>query len=227
MSSPQRSSFWSLLDDEHRDLVRAAATEHHFRPGDVVFREGAQAHYVLIVRSGRVKVVVSTHSGYEVVLAMRGSGDVVGEMGVVDDQPRSASVLCLDAVHALSIRSGIFTRLRHERPALANALLTVMTARLRYAEARRVEHGDARVPVRLAALLLNLVVDHGVRVPEGVLVAMRLSQTDLAGLIGASREAVVIALAAMRADGVLSTGRQRLTIHRMAALHAMLSEHDG
>lgn len=227
MSAPYRSSFWSLLDDEHRELVRAVATEHHFRRGDVVFREGAPAHFVLIVWSGRVKVVASTHSGYEAVLAVRGSGDVVGEMGVVDDQPRSASVLCLDAVHALSIRSGIFTRLRHEHQAVANALLTVMTARLRYADARRVEHGDARVSVRLAALLLNLVVDNGVRVADGVLIAMRLSQTDLAGLIGASREAVVVALTAMRADGVLSTGRQRLTIHRTAALRAMLSEHEG
>jgi CRP-like cAMP-binding protein len=226
MSSPQRSSFWSLLDDEHRDLVRAAATEHHFRRGDVVFREGALAHFVLILWSGRVKVVASTHSGYEAVLAVRGSGDVVGEMGVVDDHPRSASVLCLDAVHALSISSVTFTRLRHTHPVLANALLTVMTARLRYAEARRVEHGDARVSVRLAALLLNLVVDHGVRVPDGVLIAIQLSQTDLAGLIGASREAVVIALKAMRADGVLSTGRQRLTIHRMTALRALLSEHE-
>jgi CRP-like cAMP-binding protein len=227
MSSSQRRTFWSLLDEEHRELVRSASTEQRFHRGDIIVQEGAAARFVLILRSGRVKVVASTHSGYETVLAVRGSGDIIGEMGVVDDQPRSASVLCLDTVHVLSTPSAAFTRLRRTYPQFANALLAVVTARLRLADARFTEHGDARVAVRLAALLINLVVDHGVPGPGGVIIAMRLSQSDLAGLIGASREAVVLALRSLRTDGVLSTGRQRLTIHHMAALRALLDERAG
>jgi CRP-like cAMP-binding protein len=212
MDSP--ANFWGLLDETQRAAVLAAGTVRRSPAGEVLMREGDHTRSVVVLRSGLVKIVASGAGGHEAVLAVRGPGDALGEMAAVDHSPRSATAVTLYPVEALWLDPRAYDRLVHEHPGISGALLRVVTARLRYADVRRVEHGDVSTSTRLAALLVDLVTDHGVSTSDGTLVALNLSQTDLAGLIGASRESVILALKEFRDGGVLSTGRQRIVVHR-------------
>jgi len=215
-----RAGFWDLVDDEQRAAMTAVGRLRRANAGDVLIRAGDHTRSVVILREGLVKIVAAGPGGHEVVLAVRVPGDVIGEMAAVDHSPRSASAIALNAVTALWLDPAAYDRLVSDHPAVSEVLLRVVTARLRHADGRRVEHRDAPTAVRLAALLAALVADHGVATPDGVVVALHLSQSDLAGLIGASRESVILALKEFRDSGVLSVGRKRLVVHRPDLLAA-------
>ncbi|PWW65758.1 Crp/Fnr family transcriptional regulator [Actinokineospora spheciospongiae] len=211
-------TFWALLDPEQRGWVRAAATARRFEPGDVLIREGDRGDWVLVLASGRVKVVAAGPAGHAAVLAVRGPGDILGEMAALDGSPRSATVTAVEPVVGLHVPGERFSALLVDHPAVAAILLRIVTSRLRYANQRRMDHADAGTARRLAALLLELHDRYGRRAPDGVTITLRVTQSDLAGLISASREAVTRALRPLRDRGVLTTGRQRLVIHDVEAL---------
>lgn len=214
-------NFWELLDEKRRDAVRSRATSRRYTPGTVIIREGDWTRWVLVLISGRVKVVTSAPGGHHAVLAMRGPGDVIGEMAAVDATPRSATVIAVDHVTALWLRDDDFVRLLRDHPPIAAALLKSTTARLRWANNRRSEFVDRPAAGRVAVLLVDLAERFGVPTPDGVLIGLRIGQDDIAGLVSASREAVARALRRLRADGVISTGRQRIVIHRLDALRRL------
>lgn len=174
--------------------------------------EGASARSVLILRSGRVKVVSTGRNGRRALLAIRVPGDVIGEMSAVDGRPRSATVVALDLVHLLRVPDESFARLLTAQPGVTLGLLAVVVGRLRLANARRTEYGDTTVADRLVLLLAELAERHGEMGPTGITLGLPVGQEELAEMVGGSREAVVRALRALRADGILATGRQRITI---------------
>jgi CRP/FNR family cyclic AMP-dependent transcriptional regulator len=214
-------NFWSLLDERQRAIVRSRATVRRFEPGTVIIREGDLSRWVIVLTSGRVKVAATAPGGRQAVLAMRGPGDIVGEMAAVDGTPRSATVIAVDRITALWLPFDGFLQLLREHPAISEALLKSTTARLRYANVRRTEFADRPAAARVAALLVDLAERFGVPTREGVLIGLRIGQNDIAGLVSASREAVSRALRTLRTGGVISTGRQRIVIHRLEALRRL------
>lgn len=208
-------NLWDLLDEEQRHAIRAEAEVRRFPAGTVIIREGDQSSWVLILTSGRVKIVSVTLGGHEAVLAVRGPGDILGEMAAVEGKPRSASAIAVEPVTALWLAAGTLVRILRDHPGIATVLLKIITARLRYANTRRTEFGDSTAAQRIAGLLVDLVDRYGVPGSDGTLIALRISQSDLAGLAATSREAVTRTLRAMRSDGVISTGRQRLVIRNL------------
>ncbi|MEC3976036.1 Crp/Fnr family transcriptional regulator [Amycolatopsis sp. H20-H5] len=212
---------WELLGETERQAVRAAAEVRRFAAGAVIIREGDRSNWVLILMAGRVKITAVSAGGYDAVLAVRDPGDIVGEMAAMDGRDRSATVVAVEPVTALWLSSGAFAGVLQEYPAVSAALLRIVAARLRHANARRTEFGDSTAAERIAALLLDLAERYGVAVPDGTLIALRISQRDLAGLASASREAVGRTLRTLRAEGVLSTGRQRLIVRSLPELQRL------
>ncbi|WP_235921372.1 Crp/Fnr family transcriptional regulator [Lentzea tibetensis] len=215
-------NFWSMLDESTRQAFRSVADVRNFRSGAVVINEGDRSGWVLVLTAGRVKVVSSTGGGHDAVLGVREPGDIIGEMSAVDGNPRSASVIAVEDVTALFLPAGRFTELMRE-PAVSAALLKIISGRLRIASLRRAEYADRTTLVRVVALLIELVNRYGVQTADGWLITLRISQQEIAGLVSASREAVSRALRVLRDDGVLSTGRQKLVVHRPEELHRLLS----
>ena len=107
------------------------------------------------------------------MLELRGAGEVVGELGAIDGQTRSASVIALGEVEALVLPVERFNALLRERVGLAHRLLVTVVARVREASGRQLELGTADVVGRVCRRLAELAKSHGVRADDGVLVAAR------------------------------------------------------
>lgn len=214
------TEFFDLLRADEQAALEAAGRRRQWKRGAVIFREAGRSQAVIILRSGRVKVSSDTASGTEVLLAVRGPGALLGELSAIDGGPMSATVTALEPVTALSVPSPDFQRylLGHARVSLL--LMRELTGRLRDADRKRIEFGAYDTTGRVAARLVELAERFGERIPDGLRIGLPLSQDELAGWTGASREAVTKALRTLRAEGWISTGRLHVIVHDLAALRA-------
>jgi CRP/FNR family transcriptional regulator, cyclic AMP receptor protein len=213
---PLGGPFATALGDRGRRAMAHAAVRRHWPAGRTLFHEGAVADLVLLLLEGTVKVVSTSATGAEAVLALRGPGELVGELGAIDGRPRSAAAVATEPVVALAVPADAFRGLLHEHPAAAVALLELVVDRLRDAERKRAEFGSLDATHRVAHRLAELAERRGLPGEGGWTVG--LSQDELAGLSGASREAVARALRALREAGLIQTGRRQITIRDAAGL---------
>jgi CRP-like cAMP-binding protein len=167
---------------------------------------------VAIVISGRVKVCTSAEDGAEVILAVRGPGALLGELAVIDGQPRSASVRSLEDAEILTVGFQEFTAFLQGHPRMMWLLMRVLTDRLRDADRKRIEFGVYDTLNRVARRLVELADRFGEPTKSGIRITLPLTQEELASWVGASREAVTKALRTLRVDGYVRTQRRTLTV---------------
>ncbi|MEU1728654.1 Crp/Fnr family transcriptional regulator [Actinomadura sp. ATCC 39365] len=213
---PEPGEFLSMLTAEEVEALRAAGRPRRWDRGTTVITEGDAADWVLVLTQGRVKVSSHTSSGTEVVLAVRGPGALLGDMSAVDGSPRSATVTALEPIQGIVVRDFSGFLAAHGR--IAVLLLQLVVGRLRDADRKRVEYGAFDTTGRVATRLLELADRYGERTSTGVRVALPLSQDELAGWTGSSREAVSKALRTLRDRGLIETGRRRVVIHDVEGL---------
>lgn len=185
--------------------------------GATLFHEGEEADHVLVLTSGLVKAVAVSEQGQTMALALRGPGAILGELAAVDGGTRSASVVAIEAVEALSIPVAAFREFLRDQPGAALALLVGVADRLRDASRRQAEFGTLDATARVARLLAELGDSYGETVADGLRIDL-VSQDELASLCGASREAVARALRTLRSCGIVRTGRRTVTISDMDRL---------
>jgi CRP-like cAMP-binding protein len=221
VSGSADGAFLARLTPEDREFLVGAGRPGTSNAGETLFRQGDPSTHVVFLLSGWVKVSLSSSNGHEALLAIRGAGDVLGDLAALDAKPRSATVRTLTPLRVSTLSADRFVRCLHERPQIAIALLAHNGDRLRRSDTRRMEQGAYRSPERLAVHLLRLASQYGTATDEGVVIEMRLSQQELADAIGASREAVARALHVLRERGVLLTRRRRIVIAVPEVLHSM------
>ena len=174
--------------------------------------EGQHGEEVVLLLSGRVKAYCTTEDGRDVILCFRGPGDLVGELSVLDQQPRSSTVEALEPVEALAISGPDFREFVESRPRVATQLLRLLSRRFRDADRKRIEFAASQTLGRVAARLIELAERYG-REEDGLLVIdLRISQEELAGWTGSSREAVAKALHSLRELGLVVTERRRIAV---------------
>ena len=212
--------FVAALDPEGRRRLAALGRVGRHRAGAVLFLEGDRGTNVLAIQHGRVKVIINTPEGRELVLAIRGPNGLVGELASLDngDHRRSATVVALTAVVVQVIPNDQFLQFLEEHPHALLALTRTIIGRLHDADRRRVEFGAYDTLGRLARVLDELANADGQPTDTGIMVDPPLTQHELAGLVGASRESVVRALAELRRRGLVQTGRRSLVVCDPAGL---------
>ena len=203
-------------DEALRPAVEAMGSPVQFPADQTIFWEGQPSRSVLIIQKGHVKVTQKAVGGTEIILAVRGPNEVMGEEGVLMGEPRSSTVTTITDVVGLDIGAEALFDFVKEHD-----LWPVMYR----AAVRRRRQSDqqallARLDVksRLARWLLELASEVGEQADDGLAIAATLSQEDLAGRIGASRDAVAIELRRLREEGLLTTGRRRIVLHDLDAL---------
>jgi CRP/FNR family cyclic AMP-dependent transcriptional regulator len=210
--------FLSLLAPEDRRAVEQNAIRRRYARGSVILHSGDDAAGVLILIDGRVKIVAPDAEGHDAVLGFRGPGDLVGELSALDGHSRSSSVAALEPVETLALAGRDFRRLLDEHPGIGSALLQVLAARLRAADSERADFGSHDVLGRVARRLVDLSERYGVDAEEGVAITLPITQEELAGWTGASREAVSKSLAALRELGWVQTHRRELVVTDIESL---------
>jgi CRP/FNR family transcriptional regulator, cyclic AMP receptor protein len=204
--------FLASLSDEEAAAFRSRAAKRRFRRGQALMHEGQLGEEVMILLSGRVKVTFTTAEGKEVVLRFCGPGDLLGELSVLDELPRSSSVVALEPAEALVLAASDFRGLIASHPELALRLLRSISRRFRDADRKRIEFAASQTLARLAARLAELADAYGESTEDGVAIDLRISQEELAGWTGSSREAVAKALHTLRELELVQTDRRRLTV---------------
>ncbi|CAM3332531.1 Crp/Fnr family transcriptional regulator [Kibdelosporangium persicum] len=206
---------WRLSAEGQRKLI-AAGTPRRWSAGQVLIRESEMSDHVVLLTGGRVKVSVTAPSGRQVMMAIRGPGDLLGEASAIDGDVRSATVTALTPVEGVSLTNAEFNRFMLAAPTVTVELLKMVVGRLRESTRRRLENGAYDVPARTARLLVDYARDYGEPVRGGLTVKLR--QSELAEAAGASREAVAKALKVFRDAGAVRTNRCSFDVLRMDLL---------
>jgi len=181
--------------------LRSLAPQHVRPARSVLLRQGDAATHVIVLESGSTMITLAGASGERTLLAVRGAGELLGELAVLDSQPRTATVIAAEPCHVHIVPAAAFLTFVDEHDLLA-PLLRHAIARVRESEAVRLELATASVPLRLASALSRLV---DVASPSASDLAVRLTQTELSQMIGASRNAVVNALKPWREQDWIRT----------------------
>lgn len=200
--------------------MRSAGRPRKWPPGAVVFSEGAPPDSVVLIHEGLVKTTAEARNGYTSLLAVRGPGELVGELACLDRRPRSATVTTMRPVHGTVIVADRFIALLEQNGALALSLVRSITRRLRDSDRLRSDQGALPASVRVARVLLDLALDYGAEVSGGAVGArmVAVSQADLASAAGTSRESAVRVLRQLQREAVVSTSRGRITVHDVQTL---------
>ncbi|MBV9803935.1 MAG: Crp/Fnr family transcriptional regulator [Solirubrobacterales bacterium] len=216
----RRVPVFSTLSGEELEQVAQVAMPRRFDAGAVVFKEGDEGSTCYIVRSGRARAIREHPDGRSITLAHFDSGDIFGEMAMLDGERRSATVEATEATEAIAILSGDMHRLLREHPDISVKLIAALGQRLRDTNERLARQSFQTVQSRVAAALAQLVAaarasnEGG---PEaGVLITA--TQAELAQLAGSSRESASRFLAVLERAGIITQGRGKLTVHDPEAL---------
>ncbi len=200
------------LPDAELTRLATMLRRRTFRRGEVIFHRGDPAGALHILAVGRVKVSRPSEDGNETVLALLGAGACFGEMAALDGGLRTATVTAVEQTETrMLLREDVLSFARTS-PDLAMALVHTLTNRLRRTDDLLDDAYFADLDTRLANCLLELAETHGKESAEGIVVNFPLTQSDLAGMLGATRARVNRMLGIYQDAGLLRLGTGAFTI---------------
>jgi CRP-like cAMP-binding protein len=205
--APARAASSGTFEELFRDGNR-----RRFGSGAIVFTEGDVSNRVVLVLSGRLKVSACSDDGHEVVLGYRERGDVLGEFAAIDGEPHLATVTAVEPTEALVLPADRFLAGLEERPAVALRLLRSVIGRLRDADRKRLEFASLDATGRLARRLVELAERYGEAEGDCIHITLPITQQELAGWVGTSREAVSKGLHRLRERGLIDVHRRSVTV---------------
>jgi CRP/FNR family cyclic AMP-dependent transcriptional regulator len=212
------------VSDEGIVGVAAVLRARRYRRGETIFHAGDPGDALFLVTSGEVKITIPSDEGSEpAILTTISTGGFFGALALLDDAPRSATAVAIDAVQASLLRRDAFDRLLDTEPELRRALLATLAGEIRRLTAQVEDLHFLDLPGRLARHLLRLIApDAGpLDAPSGEhRLPWPYTQAELAGMIGASRQSVNRLLADFTADGLLRFDGDVLVIPDTARLAA-------
>jgi CRP-like cAMP-binding protein len=218
-----RVSLFAGLPDEDLAALAAVLTRRRYRKNETIFHQGDPGDALFIIESGEVKISVASLEGRELTLALLKAGDFFGELTLLDGEPRSADAVAKEPTQVLVLRRDQLIRFLGARPRAAVNLLAVMSRRLRRADELVQEVAFLDVPTRLARVLLTLAESYGEARDGGITVMSRLSQGELADMIGATRESTNKWLRAFQRQGLVQHRNGRVTVLRPRELRQRIT----
>ncbi len=219
-------SLFAGLESRDLDDVAAALRLSRVRAGTHLISMEQPGNRAYVILSGTVKVFVDHIDGSEVILALLGPGEVVGEMSLVDNLSRSASVTTLETSTLAWMDRASFWRQMQSTPQLMANMVALLSRRLRLANTRLRASATLDVEGRVALQILALAHEFGEETDSGgTRIPVRLSQNDLAALVSASRVRVNQIMVDYKRNGFLEVDRNlRITVLNEDALAQRVGE---
>ncbi len=213
-----RVPLFSALAEHELSHVADVAVPRTFGAYQVVFREGDTSDTCYVIRSGHVRAVRGHVDGRSITLAQFGPGDIFGELAMLDEEQRSATIETLEDTEAIAILGSDMRRLLREHPDIAVKLISALGRRLRETNERLARQSFQTVQSRVATTLAQLVEAARTEGAGEADVLITATQAELAQLAGSSRESASRFLAVLERAGIITQGRGKLTVHDPAAL---------
>ena len=212
--------FHGMSDDQMR-MVEERTVMREIRRKEVLYLPGDAGDRIYLLKRGVVKISTLTDDGKEIILALLRPGEVFGEESVLEDAPRDQMAEAYEDALICVITRQDFMGILRAHPEMAFKVTKLVGFRLKTLRNRVEGLLFKGAPARLAQTLLDLARDHGVKDAEGILLPLRLSQQDLANLIGVTRESVNLALADFRERGLVETDGRSLRLRRPDELRTL------
>ncbi len=186
----QRVPIFEGLSAAERAALQKGAQMRSYRRGELIVRQGQPGESFFVIVRGRVAVTILSPEGREVVVGTLSEGDHFGEMALVDDEPRSATVVAQERADLAVLSRDVFFDLLRSNFTLTRALLRSFSRRLRRANATIEGLASLDVKSRLARYFRELAAARGRKAGGGWAVVVRPAQREIADTIGSSRETV-------------------------------------
>ena len=203
--------FDCLGDPEIESLARLTFVRS-FRTGEIVIRAGEPGDVLFIIRHGSVKVSLIRPNGREVILTFLDEGEVFGELSLLDNRPRSATVIAEENGGLLLVKRSDFRQMMSQEPQIAVALLEELASRLRKSDVQTGSLALLDAYNRVSKTVLRLALERGVETDEGILIRRRPSHKQVAYMAGTSRETVSRALKQLEEEGYIICRERQILI---------------
>jgi CRP-like cAMP-binding protein len=196
-------------------------------PGTVLIRQGGEGRYVYLLQAASrntcacVKVTAASENGAEALLGIRASGDIVGELAVLGHQPRTATVTAISPLICYAISAKSFTAFLKRRPDAWEAVTQMIADRLNWANRRRVDYASHDVTVQIARVIADIIEIYGYPSGTGSELGVSLSQSELGGLVGSSREAAAKTVRRLRDLGLVETSYRKIIVRDLTGLRSL------
>jgi CRP-like cAMP-binding protein len=208
-------SLFADLEPSALAALQRASELRDFSEGAVILSQEEPGESLFVLVRGRVKVVLYGESGREVILSIfRQPGDFFGEMSLLDDEPRSATVIAAERSRLLVLSRSAFQEHVAAHPRTAFRVLTELSRRLRRADEVIGNLALLDVYGRLAGKLREMAAADGEEREDGILIRKRPTQAEIAAMIGTSRETVSRALSELARRGFLEMTGKRMLLKR-------------
>jgi CRP/FNR family cyclic AMP-dependent transcriptional regulator len=207
----KRVPIFAKLSEAELKVLVGSLRRKNFAKGETIFHQGSPGYSLYIIESGRVRIYTLSMAGREISVTIYSSGDVIGELAILDELPRSAWAVAMEPTRTLLLHRDDFLRHARDYPEMALNIMAVLSAKLRYTTEYAESLACLDVYGRVAKKLLEMTRQHGVEREEAK-VEVRLTQAELASLVGSTREWVNKVLRAYQEQGLIELGRQRITV---------------
>lgn len=198
----EQAPLFSVL---HPSDLRVLSSRFHpvrYRKGDMIFREGEPAERLFLIDRGRVKLFTTSPAGQELMIAVLGRGQIFGELAIIDRGPRAMDARAMEEATLYWLAGEVFWTLLENRPPLARRLLELMARRLRRSDRSAQDLVFFDAPTRLARRILELAEEHGEPgEDEAVRLTLRVTQEEMANMIGVTRESANRLIASFSSRG--------------------------
>jgi CRP/FNR family cyclic AMP-dependent transcriptional regulator len=219
----QRTPLLAGLSDEIIEAFVRRARQRRYPRGTIIFHKDDPGTQLYVIVSGAVKISIPSTEGKDLLLSILTSGESFGEMSLFDEEPRSATAEAMEDIVALTLGRADFLALIERYPALALRVIELLTRRLRATDLLAHDACLLDLPGRIARRLLELAETHGTgdlrRGP--VELTLRLTQSELASLVGATRVATNRVLQRFQQRGIVSWDAHRFTLEKPAELRRL------
>jgi len=206
---------FSDLTHQELGMLAAVGSRRNFPAKNIVFHEGDQGDNLLIILSGKVKVLLYGKGGQEFILTILGPGNFFGEMAIFEAAPRSATVMTLEPCEFLLLGQKDVNGLLKKHPMIAVKILKKLSQRLRKTNEQIRSLVMFDIYGRIGRCLVNLAETQGGRANGKILVPNRPSLQELAKMVGCSRETLSRAMKSLKDNGCLTVTRNTIYINKI------------
>ncbi|HEY7131071.1 MAG TPA: Crp/Fnr family transcriptional regulator [Candidatus Limnocylindrales bacterium] len=210
----RRCGLFGAADDDAIAALVHVLRVRRFRRGETIFHQGDPGDALFVLASGSVKVVLPSDEGAEpAIVAILGPGEFFGELAILDGAPHSATIVAVEATETLVLHRDAFLSLIDSDAGLRRALLASLAAEIRRLTGHVEDLHFLDLPGRLASRITRLARSGGVEDANGAIrIPWPYTQSELAGMIGGSRQSVNRLLADLSDQGLVRIERDQLVV---------------
>jgi CRP-like cAMP-binding protein len=210
------------LDPEQLAEIGSRLRRRSFAPGVTLFHQDMPGSSLYLIEKGRVRVFILGRTGIEITLNVIGPNNIFGELALLDNKPHSATALTLEPCVVWLLARTDMEEFLERYPAMVRALYGILVERVRASTHLIEALAFQDVQGRLAYRILLLAEHHGRHSPQGIEIAVPLTQGELATMVGASRESVNKALMVLRSNEMIRVEGQNITVINADGLQKMI-----